>query len=178
MTTTTTLRIPETRVNEWGTVPCEMREGSRDGNWHRGLLSPEQQPVERMEIHRVSDEHGESWRLFLFMSEKECVIRQGPDRTVILGAVEDVPSLNDAIMEAVKVAAIEGGNTETKRFTVFINYEGTATTEISALSHNEAVSKARVLADVGDQEFYDGLSKDGDEYLPKSIGVELSLSQE
>lgn len=171
----TDLRVPETGADEWNTRLCPG--SGYDAIWYRGPESASEQPVSKMAIHDISRGILESermagyWKLYLYTSESERMDPPRIARVVTLGRATEFDSLEEAVMEAVRVGAREAGNREKSEYTVYVPYSGSSSVSVSALSEQEAISIVHQWVRSGDPKFYDKAKDDGFEYEHKDIGV-------
>ncbi len=171
----TDLRVPETRADDWSTRACPAR--GYDAMWHRGLLPSSNQPVSRMAIHDIRHGKSESerrvgyWKLYLYTSESERMDPPRMARVVTLGRADEFDSLDEAVMEAVRVGAREAGKREKSEYTVYVPYSGSSSIRVSALSEREALSIVYRWVRSGDSKFFDNAKDDGFEYEHKDIGL-------
>ena len=172
----TDLRVPEMRADDWGRQFCPT--SGYDATWHRGLKPTSKQSVAKMVIHDIRHGKSESarkvgsWKLFMYTSESKKMNPPRPARVVALGRATEFDSLDEAVMEAVRVGAREAGRREKSEYTVYVPYSGSSSINVSALSEQEALSIIYQWVRSGDSKFYDNAKDDGFEYEHKDIGVE------
>lgn len=171
----TELRVPETGAHEWSTRLCPV--DGYDAMWYRGEESASEQQVSRMAIHDITRGISESeriagyWKLYLYTSESERMDPPRLARVVTLGRATEFDSLDEAVMEAVRVGAREAGKREKSEYTVYVPCSGSSSISVSALSEQEAISIVHRWVRSGDAKFYDNAKDDGFEYEHKDIGV-------
>ncbi len=171
----TELKVPETRADEWSTRLCPAN--GYDAMWHRGLPSLSNQPVSKMAIHDIRRGKSESerkvgyWKLYLYTSASERMNPPRMARVVTLGRADEFDSLDEAVMEAVRVGAQEAGKREKSEYTVYVPYSGSSSIRVSALSEQEALSIVYRWERSGDSKFFDNAKDDGFEYEHKDIGL-------
>lgn len=171
----TDLKVPETRSDEWSTRLCPA--SGYDAMWHRGLPPSPRQPVSKMAIHDIRRGKSESerkvgyWKLYLYTSASERMDPPRMARVVTLGRADELDSLDQAVMEAVRVGAKEAGKREKSEYTVYVPYSGSSSIRVSALSEWEALSIVYQWVRSGDSKFFDNAKDDGFEYEHKDIGL-------
>ncbi len=171
----TDLKVPETRADDWRTRFCPT--SGYDAIWHRVLEPPSEQPVAKMVIHDTRRGKSESvrmvdsWKLLLYTNESKYMEPPRPARIVTLGRAVEFDSLDDAVMEAVRVGAREAGKREKSEYTVYVPYSGSSSIRVSALSEQEALSTVYQWVRSGDSKFFDNAKDDGFEYEHKDIGL-------
>lgn len=171
----TELRVPETGADEWSARLCPA--SGYDAMWHRGLPPSFNQPVSKMAIHDIGRGKSESernvgyWKLYLYTSESERMDPPRMARVVTLGRADEFDSLDEAVMEAVRVGAREAGKEEKSEYTVYVPHSGSSSIRVSALSEQEALSIVYQWVRSGDSKFFDNAKDDGFEYERKDIGL-------
>ena len=153
----TELKVPVNRLIDWISVNCPSGHG-RDACW----LNPEEpgdgEGVSVMVIHNMARSTGAAkvghWQLWLF---KDFDTHGYAERRIELGDTLAVPTLDDAIIEAVRLGAIENGDTEICEFPVLLTFTGRSVIDIPARSPEEALSLARHWGLAGRAEFFDNL---------------------
>ena len=171
----TDLRVPETRADEWSTRVCPAN--GYDAVWHQEPAQTSKQKVSRMAIHDIRRGKSESerkvgyWKLYLYMSESERMDPPRMARVVTLGRADEFDSLDEAVMEAVRVGAKEAGKREKSEYTVYVPYSGSSSIRVSALSEREALSIVYQWVRSGDSKFFDSAKDDGFEYEHKDMGM-------
>lgn len=171
----TELRVPETGAEEWSTRLCPG--SGYDAMWYRGSEPASEQPGSKMAIHDITRGTSECervagyWKLYLYTSESERMDPPRIARVVTLGRAIEFDSLDEAVMEAVRVGAREAGKREMSAYTVYVPYSGSSSISVSALSEQEAISIVHQWVRSGDPRFYDNARDDGMEYEHKDIGV-------
>ena len=155
-----------TSAPEWKRFTCSITEGRTDGIWMRpDDADPEEQPVNRMEIHARLNREDTVYQLAMYVDAPKSVFQAGPQRVVELEATE----FDDAVMEVVGLGAIENGGAQ-RLFSAYVNYESTVELELPARSEKEAVSIAYMMAKNGDSALFEGKELDK-EFLPESAFV-------
>ncbi len=171
----TELRVPETGADEWSVRLCPG--SGYDAMWYRGSEQASEQPVSKMAIHDISRGTSEServtgyWKLYLYTSATERMDPPRIARVLTLGRATEFDSLDEAVMEAVRVGAREAGKREKSEYTVYVPYSGSSSISVSALSEQEAISIVHQWVRSGDPKFYDNAKDDGFEYERKDIGL-------
>lgn len=171
----TDLKVPETGADEWSTRLCPA--SGYDAMWYRGAEPDSEQPVSKMAIHDIrrgrsnSERRDGYWKLYLYTSESERMDPPRIARVVTLGWADEFGSLDEAVMEAVRVGAREAGKMEKSEYTVYVPYSGSSSISVSALSEQEALSIVHQWVRSGDPRFYDNAKDDGFEYEHKDIGL-------
>ncbi len=159
----TKLRVPVSTLIDWTSVNCPSGHG-RDGRWIYPGEEPDGQTrdgqtVRAMVIHNIGHASGSRrrvgrWQLWLFAGFDT----EGyADRRVDLGNRLALPTLDDAIIEAVRLGAIENGHTEDAYFPVLLNFTGRSVIDIPARSPEEAMSLARHWGLTGRAAFFENL---------------------
>lgn len=171
----TDLKVPETGAGEWSARLCPA--SGYDALWHRESEPASEQKVSKMAIHDIRYGKSESerkvgyWKLYLYTSESERMDPPRMARVVTLGRAEEFDSLDEAVMEAVRVGAQEAGKREKLEYTVYVPYSGSSSVRVSALSEQEALSIVYQWVRSGDSKFFDNAKDDGFEYEHKDIGL-------
>ena len=169
----TELKVPVSTLIDWISVNCPSGHG-KDARWQNTDDGTDCETVRAMVIHDVEHASGSRkkigrWQLWLFAGFDT----EGyADRRIDLGNTLALPTLDDAIIEAVRLGAIENGHTEDAYFPVLLNFTGRSVIDIPARSPEEAMSLARHWGLTGHAAFFDNLrelDKDHD-YDNISIG--------
>ena len=169
----TELKVPVSTLTDWISVSCPSGHG-RDARWTLTDESSDGERVRAMVIHDLEHAAGSRektgrWQLWLF---KDFSTDSYADRRIDLGNTLALPTLDDAIIEAVRLGAVENGDTEVRDFPVLLNFTGRSIVDIPARSPEEALSLARHWGLSGRAEFFDSLrelDKDHD-YDDISVG--------
>ncbi|MCY4580753.1 MAG: hypothetical protein OXD31_17135 [Chloroflexi bacterium] len=154
----TEIKVPVSTLIDWISVNCPSGHG-KDGRWIYPGDAPEGQTVRAMVIHDVEHASGSRkkigrWQLWLFAGFDT----EGyADRRIDLGNTLALPTLDDAIIEAVRLGAIENGHTEDAYFPVLLNFTGRSVIDIPARSPEEAMSLARHWGLTGRAAFFENL---------------------
>ena len=171
----TELKVPVSTLIDWISVNCPSGHG-RDARWLNLDEPADDERVSVMVIHNLEHSSGAAkighWQLWLF---KDFDTHGYADRRIDLGNMLALPTLNDAIIEAVRLGAIENGDTEIADFPVLLNFTGRSVIDIPARSPEEARSLARYWGLTGRAAFFDNLrelDKDHD-YDNISVGEPL-----
>ena len=151
------LKVPVSALTDWISVNCPSGHG-RDARWVYSEEASDSETVRVMVIHDLEHSSGTSkigrWQLWLF---KDFSTDGYADRRIDLGNTLALPTLDDAIIEAVRLGAIENGNTEVTDFPVLLNFTGRSVIDIPARSPEEALSLARHWGLTGRAAFFDNL---------------------
>ena len=152
------LRVPVSTLIDWISVNCPSGHG-RDARWVYSEEAPDGETVRVMVIHDLEHASGSRekvgrWQLWLF---KGFSTDGYADRRIDLGNTLALPTLDDAIIEAVRLGAMENGDTEIAGFPVLLNFTGRSVIDIPARSPEEALSLARHWGLSGRAAFFDNL---------------------
>ena len=96
------LKVPQTEFRDWSIENCGIFPSAEHAAWES---EDKNQPVTRMEIHKMIDDG--SWALFLFEEDKAGTLVPGPVRSITLGAHS--VHIKDAIMAAARLGAHVAG---------------------------------------------------------------------
>ena len=169
----TELKVPVSRLTDWISISCPSGHG-RDAQWTFTDEALDGETIRAMVIHDLEHAAGSRekigrWQLWLFKGFS----KDGyADRRIDLGNTLALPTLDDAIIEAVRIGAVENGDTEVRDFPVLLNFTGRSIIDIPARSPEEALSLARHWGLTGRAAFFDNLremDKDHD-YDDISVG--------